>query len=938
MKKLFLLFSFFALPFFISAQEFGGNPPSIKWRQINTDTARILFPEGLDSTAQRVAAIVHYLAKNNPAPLGAVVRKVTIVLQGQTTVSNGYVGLAPFRSEYYLTPVLDNFDLGSTSWPEALAVHEYRHVEQFNNFRNGISRAAYYLFGEEGYLVASNASIPDWFYEGDAVYNETVTTNQGRGRLPFFLNQYKSLWIADKHYSWMKLRNGSLKDYVPNHYPLGYLLVNYGREKYGVDFWTKVTRDASAFHGIFYPFQKAIKRYSGMSYKNFREQAFDYYKNIAAGKDNIVAAANKENGVNVPVKKNTVANYYYPYETGKDSLVYLKETYSTLPAFYLRDAHGEHKIRTRDISLDHQYGYRNGKIVYAAYEPDARWNWRDYSVIKVLDLHTGEQRSLLHRTKYFTPDISPSGKLIAAIEIQPGGKNELHVLDAETGKLVQKFHSREVNIFTDPKFIDDSTLVIAVRLNDGRMALALADVQVGSVERLSTPSFSPVGSPYAANGMVYFTASYSGNDELYAISLKGHHLSRITQSPLGNYYPSVNGETLTWSYFTADGYRVRQMSLQIAGSNVMNDSIPQTAIPEFPVSHSNELHDILEKDIPNRNFSVEKYRQGHHLFYFHSWRPYFEDPDFTYSIYSDNMLNTLSTEFFYHYNRDEHTHGGGFSLLYGAWYAHLNGGMEYTFNRPVTIGGKKAMLDEMATRIGASIPFNFTKGKSFNFLTIGTEVSYNRQAFKGAYRDSLGSAGFAYLYHYLSWSQQKEKAVQHIYPRLGYRVSLEDRHAISRYNAYQWLTNGAIYLPGIYRNHSLVFTGSFQQAGTQDVIFANRFAGSRGYASYYFSRMWRLSGNYHFPIVYPDFGFGNIVYFQRVRGNLFYDLTRVYSADKTATVDLRSAGAEIYFDTRWWNEYPLSFGIRYSHLFDINITGSPNANVFEVVLPIVIPK
>ncbi|HEY0433633.1 MAG TPA: hypothetical protein VGC95_07160, partial [Chitinophagaceae bacterium] len=254
----------------IHGQEFGGNPASTRWKQINTDTARIIFPAGIDSVAQRVATIVHWLARNNPAPLGNALHKVNIVLQTQTVIPNAYVSLAPFRSEFFLTPSLNNFDEGSVGWPEALAVHEFRHVEQFNNFRRGLNRVIYYLFGEEGLLVGVNAAIPDWFFEGDAVYNETVTTSQGRGRLPSFTNDYKSLWLAHKRYSWMKLRNNSLKDYVPDHYRLGYLLVNYGREKYGLDFWSKVTSDASAFRGLFYPFQKAIKRYTGVDYRHFR--------------------------------------------------------------------------------------------------------------------------------------------------------------------------------------------------------------------------------------------------------------------------------------------------------------------------------------------------------------------------------------------------------------------------------------------------------------------------------------------------------------------------------------------------------------------------------------------------------------------------------------------------------------------------------------------
>src|SRR5215475_5278643 len=87
----------------LSAQVFGGNPPSLKWRQLNTDTARIIFPIGLDSQAQSVAAIVHRLAQTTRPTIGPRQRKIDIVLQNQTTIANGYVGLAPFRSEFQLT-------------------------------------------------------------------------------------------------------------------------------------------------------------------------------------------------------------------------------------------------------------------------------------------------------------------------------------------------------------------------------------------------------------------------------------------------------------------------------------------------------------------------------------------------------------------------------------------------------------------------------------------------------------------------------------------------------------------------------------------------------------------------------------------------------------------------------------------------------------------
>ena len=216
MRRIVFFYLILLMPGSIFSQQFGGHPPSHKWKQINTDSARIIFPVGMDSQANRISSIIHYLATEKPLSLGNQLKKINVVLQSQTTIPNGYVQLGPFRSEFFMNPVLNNFEEGSISWGDQLAIHEYRHVHQFNNFNNGLSKLMKTLFGQEGFALAINASIPDWFYEGDAVYAETALTRQGRGRLPLFMNAYPSIWQAGKKYSWMKLRNGSLKDYVPN--------------------------------------------------------------------------------------------------------------------------------------------------------------------------------------------------------------------------------------------------------------------------------------------------------------------------------------------------------------------------------------------------------------------------------------------------------------------------------------------------------------------------------------------------------------------------------------------------------------------------------------------------------------------------------------------------------------------------------------------------
>src|SRR6188768_2519691 len=146
MRAFFVFCSFFVVSHSCFSQQFGGNPPSHQWKQINTDSARVIFPAGLDSQANRVASIVHYLAANQPGKLGERLRKINIVLQNQTTIPNGYVQLGPYRSEFFLTPDMNSFSQGTIPWTDQLSLHEYRHVQQFNNFHNGLSSLMQTLF------------------------------------------------------------------------------------------------------------------------------------------------------------------------------------------------------------------------------------------------------------------------------------------------------------------------------------------------------------------------------------------------------------------------------------------------------------------------------------------------------------------------------------------------------------------------------------------------------------------------------------------------------------------------------------------------------------------------------------------------------------------------------------------------------------------------
>src|SRR6202012_3542882 len=218
---------------------------------------------------------------------------------------------------FYLTPEQNSFEIGSLPWVEQLSIHEFRHVQQYNNFDVGFSKMLRILFGEGGQALGNDLAIPNWFFEGDAVYNETLVSQQGRGRLPWFFNGYRALWAADKDYSWMKLRNGSYRDYVPDWYPTGYMLVSYGREKYGDDFWKKVTQDAAAYKGLFYPLRTAIKRYSGESFDKFRWNALGYFKQ----------QFQNDHSPTYNTQPTTYNSQEYPAFVNDSTVIYMKSTY-----------------------------------------------------------------------------------------------------------------------------------------------------------------------------------------------------------------------------------------------------------------------------------------------------------------------------------------------------------------------------------------------------------------------------------------------------------------------------------------------------------------------------------------------------------------------------------------------------------------------------------
>ena len=123
--------------------------------------------------------------------------------------------------------------------------------------------------------------------------------------------------------------------------------------------------------------------------------------------------------------------------------------------------------------------------------------------------------------------------------------------------------------------------------------------------------------------------------------------------------------------------------------------------------------------------------------------------------------------------------------------------------------------------------------------------------------------------------------------------------------------------------------------------FGDFFQYSRGYQvnrndSIYENMDWvyRIGINYQLPIAYPDFGFGGIIYFKRVRTNLFADISQL--GFKTGNIPMNSVGVELLFDIELLNIESFSFGLRWSHRLQADPANpnDPSRNRFGVFVPV----
>ena len=239
------------------------------WLKIENRFVEVIFPEGHEKEAQRSARALEQFAAVSGENLGIKKpQKFPLILRPQMALPNGFVTLAPRRSEWFLHQSINPL-VGGMDFIEALAIHEYRHINQFDfSFRN-TNKLGYWFFGEFGQAFLAGAGMPNWYFEGDAVWAETFFTEGGRGRSPRFWARLKAMVLSEQFPKYDELAGRSYRTILPNHYVFGYFLIARAYKYFGDDFWKKVYTDVTQLGIDPYRIYRKFEEHSGVEFEQF---------------------------------------------------------------------------------------------------------------------------------------------------------------------------------------------------------------------------------------------------------------------------------------------------------------------------------------------------------------------------------------------------------------------------------------------------------------------------------------------------------------------------------------------------------------------------------------------------------------------------------------------------------------------------------------------
>lgn len=913
----------------IVAIDFQQNPTDIEWHHITTEHFDIIFPDELEGDAQRVA---HLLEKAYPyvtRSLEVKPPRIPLILQNQSVQSNGFVTLAPRRSEWYMTPAIDP-ELTNTEWLKTLSIHEFRHVVQFQKTRRGFNKALEIVLGQIGQALGLGLTLPPWFLEGDAVGVETALTKGGRGRLPLFERDLRTILLSGKKYSYDKTHLGSYEDYLPNHYVFGYFYTSHLRNEYGDLFLSKLANESAETSYNPLSFYNATNKLTGESFETFYEGVMSHL--IAEWKKRADALTPTPYEVKNLGKRFGWTNYFFPQSTDSGKIFALKKGLSYIDRFVLIDGKNEETLFYPGI-LQNEYPYkvRKDKVAFVEWELDPRWGYRDFSRIKVYDLQEKKFVVDKRKTKGRLAVLDHAGARIVYIEWDDSQGQFIVVLNKQGKEILRIPYSKE-EVITSIDWLNENEIVFVAKDRNDLKSMVRMNLNTLKETRIIEKDPTNLGSVAVEEDHILYESPKSGIDNIYLLTNDGER--QITSALFGSYAPDIKNGKLLYNDYTVQGMNVVEKSHSWEEEQKSDGSF----YPIYEKFSKSENYNSLQSDYEKSEIhKVQKYSQLKNAINLHSWILLAPPLSNTITLvgYSRDVLNKFTLSAGGEYNLNEKTTQGFVAASWSHLYPVFDIRGAYGNRRQdILLGGRKVenKWEEGTFEAGVQVPWRFIQGRFIHTFTarafsrlikVTNKISNDRtDVIDGALLSPGGE---------ISYAVYSRLARRDMNPQWGFFLNgrSEEGKDITGVNMKGSIqsVDGKVFLPGLWHHHSFYHQLAYERQRDNTYQYSSFVFYPRGTRSVFLQEFRKYSGNYLMPLFYPDWNLSRYFYLKRISLNLFYDQLngRYRSADYKAA----STGWEAIFEMNFVRIFiPLSIGVRGSYVLD----GLEKENNYELFL------
>jgi len=907
----------------VSAQIFSTaqNPLSVKWNYIYSGGFKIIYPQELEKEAQRMANTLPYIYPKTGLGLRQQKTSIPLLLQNRGTIANGFVQLAPKKSEFYATPP-QFFD--SQDWLNNLAVHELRHIAQFDK----LTGTQAHPFPELVYFAYFGAGIPIWFFEGDAVVNETALTKSGRGRQPNWIMPYRASILAGRKISYSKAYFGSNKDVTPGYYQTGYLMVSDMKEKYGQFISDSILSDIRKRPLRLYPFSQSLKKFTKQNSRNYflsiqnklaQEWKIQQEKSVTADYESL----NK--------KTNLATDYFLPVRLNKNQILALKESKTNARYFtIINEDKSEQKLFGIGYQEQPWFSLKNDLLVWDEIRYDPRYKQRSYSVICSYNLKTKKFKKLSSKSRLFSPSLSNDGKKIIASKVELNNQFNLVELDAGTGEILKTYPNPENEILQTPSFDQSGNRIAYIGVTEKGKSLWLIDGERKTA--LISNSRQQLSRPVFIQDKIVFNAHFNGINNIYQIDPTSKKISALSAARYGAFNPteSTDGKII-FNDYKINGYEIAEATLR-------EKPVGENSFIDFSAAAEKQenVGNVFE-NIPDSIYPTKRYHTALNLFSVHSIIPVIDNEYiFGLQLESNNLLNTMDFYTGAKYHRDlkrfEYTADISYKALYPVLSILYRNRPKRTFYR-----AKNAVQQgdwrENYVKLNASLPLSFNaRNNTYNF-TLNTATSFTQR-----YMPENMPAGFIRelkfpMEYNFTFNHSVRTTERDIAPRWAqvFRATYNHQPFDRNLKGEILALESFLYFPGFAKNHSFLASFNYQKA-TGVNQYATEIATVYGYNNILAKNKLQnsLLFNYRFPFAFPDWELGPLAYVRNFRAGLFCHYENIgkgttFNDPKTYGIELNTSvnllryqpvvdlGARLVFVNQIYNQNPiLEFSFNYS--------------------------